>query len=72
MKSQSQGIQQDLRKLQTYPLILVPCNIGTAEGFIGKTDKSKFCYVTKDVEDATPPHTVETLILIDCNASFHQ
>ena len=73
MKSQSPGIQLDLRELQTYLVTLVLCNIGTADGFIAKTDKSKsFSHLTKDVEDATPPQTVETLIIIDCNACFHQ
>ena len=56
VKSQSQGLQLDLKELMTYPLTPVPFSIGTADGFLAKTDKSKsFQYLTKDCEDAPVP-----------------
>ena len=70
MKSQSQGIQLDLRELLTYPLTPVPYSMGTADGFLAKS--KSFSHLTKDVEDATLPPTDETLVIIDGNACFHQ
>jgi len=72
MKSQEQGIQLDLRELLTYPLTPVPYSIGTADGFMAKTDKSKsFAHLTKGQEDAAQPPTNETLVIIDGNACFY-
>jgi len=72
MKSQNQGIQLDLRELLTYPLTPVPYSIGTADGFMAKTDKSKsFTFLTKDQEDAAQPPNDETLVIFDGNACFY-
>lgn len=72
IKSRNQGVQLDLREFLTYPLTPVPYSIGTADGFMAKTDKSKtFTYLTKGHEDAAPPPHDETLVIIDGNACFY-
>lgn len=72
MKSQQQGLQLDMRELLTYPLTPVPYSIGTADGFLSKTDKSKsFAYLVKDINDAALPATDQTLVIIDGNAYFY-
>ena len=72
VKSQSQGLQLDLKELMTYPLTPVPFSIGTADGFLAKTDKSKsFQYLTKDCEDAPVPAPESTLVVYDGNAYFY-
>ena len=56
----------------TYPLTPVPFSIGTADGFLAKTDKSKsFQYLTKDCEDAPVPAPESTLVVYDGNAYFY-
>ena len=72
VKLQSQGLQLDLKELMTYPLTPVPFSIGTADGFLAKTDKSKsFQYVTKECEDAPIPAPESTLVVYDGNAYFY-
>ena len=72
VKSQSQGLQFDLKELMTYPLTPVPFSIGTPDGFLAKTDKSKsFQYLTKDCEDAPVPAPESTLVVYDENAYFY-
>jgi len=72
VKSQSQGITLDLKELMSYPLTPVPYGIGTADGFLAKTDKSKALHhLTKDREDAAAPPSSETLVIHDGNACFY-
>jgi len=72
VKSQSQGLQLDLKELMTYPLTPVPFSIGTADGFLAKTDKSKsFQYLTKECEDSPVPAPESTLVVYDGNAYFY-
>ena len=48
------------------------CNLGTPDGFLMKTDKSKvFHYLTKEVETEDFPPSVETLVIEDGNALFY-
>ena len=70
--SQNQDQRMDLRELMTFPLTPVPYCIGTADGFLAKTDKSKgFHHLTKDLEDATVSTESKTLIIEDGNATFY-
>ena len=72
MKSQSQGVQLDLKELMTYLLTPVPYSIGTADVFLAKTDKSKALHhLTKGHEDAAVPQSSETLVIHDGNAVFY-
>ena len=72
VKSQSQGLQLDMKELMTYPLTPVPYSIGTADGFLAKTDKSKsFQYLTKECEDAPVPSAESTLVVYNGNAYFY-
>ena len=72
VKSQSQGLQLDIKELMTFPLTPVPYSIGTADGFLAKTDKSKcFNYLTKDCEDGPSPSVESTLVIEDGNACFY-
>ena len=72
VKSQNQGLQIDLKELMTYPLTPVLYSIGTADGYLAKTDKSKgFHCLTKECTDAEIPPDNETLIIYDGNACFY-
>ena len=72
VKSQSLGLQLDIKELMTFPLTPVPYSIGTADGFLAKTDKSKcFSYLTKECEDAPVPSAESTLVVQDGNACFY-
>lgn len=72
VKAQDAGVQLDLKELMAHQLTPVPYSIATADNFLAKTDKAKgFGYLTKDLEDATPPPTDATLVVIDGNAVFH-
>ena len=56
----------------SYPLTPVPYSIGTADGYLTRTDKSKgFNYLVKDVEAASLPDPNTTLLIEDGNALFH-
>ncbi len=72
VQSQMQGVQLDMKELMTYPLTPVPYSIGTSDGYLAKTDKSKgFTYLTKDREDAVLSDSIPTLTIEDGNASFY-
>ena len=71
-KSQTLDLNFDLRELLTNPLTPVPFSIGTADGYLAKTDKSKgFKFLTKEEEDSHIPLPGETLVLQDGNAVFY-
>ena len=71
-KSQDQSEKIELRELVKYPLMPVPSSIGTADGSLLKTDKSKgFHYLTQGVEDADVPPDERTLNIQDGNATFY-
>ena len=70
IKSQSPGIKLDVKELLTYPLTPVPHSIGTADGFLVHTDRSKsFYHVTNDLGDADIPLAHETLVIHDGNVA---
>jgi hypothetical protein len=72
MKSQNEGLQLDLKELMAYPLTPVPYSIGTADGYLAKTDKAKaFHYLTKECENALIPPEKDTLTVHDGNACFY-
>ena len=72
VKSQNQQSPLDLKELMTYPLTPVPYCIGTSDGFLAKTDKSKgFHFLTTDVADALEPPNNDTLLVEDGNACFN-
>ncbi len=72
IQSQMQGIKLDLQELMAYPLTPVPYSIGTADGFLAKTNKSKgYQYLTKGVENAVVPDDANKLDIEDGNASFY-
>ena len=72
MKCQKEGINLDLKELMKYPLTPVPYSIGTADGFLDKTDKSKGIQrLIKDQEDSPLPNHDERLVIQDGNAVFH-
>jgi hypothetical protein len=50
----------------------VPSSIGTADGYLLKTDKNKgFVHLTRGVENAAVPMDSQTLNIEDGNASFY-
>ncbi|KAG1696097.1 Sucrase-isomaltase, intestinal [Nymphon striatum] len=70
--SQNQTEKLDMKELLRYPLMLVPSSIGTPDGFLLKTDKSKaFSHLTKGITDAVPPPDHATLNIEDGNATFY-
>jgi hypothetical protein len=72
VKAQAQDTHVDLRELMSYPLTPIPYSIGTADGFMAKTDKAKGVhFLTKDVDDMPEPPKKDTLIIEDGNALFH-
>ena len=55
-----------------YQLTPIPYSLGTADGFLVKTDKSKsYRLLTKNSENAELPPEEETLTVIDGNTLFH-
>lgn len=71
VKSQSHG-HIDVDELLKYPLSPVPYSLGTADGFMAKTDKSKgLQFLVTDVDDAQLPFDANTLLIQDGNALFH-
>ena len=72
MKCQKEGINRDLKELMKYPLTSVPHSVGTADGLLAKTDKSKGIQrLIQDQEDPPLPNPDETLVIQDGNAVFH-
>ena len=70
--SQEQPEKIDMRVLMKYPLMPVPSSIGTPDGFLLKTDKSKgYAYLTKDLNDFIMPLDAKTLNVDDGNAIFY-
>ena len=54
MLSQNQSEKTDMRKQIKYPLMPMPSSIGTPDGSLLKTDKSKgFTCLTKELDDFT-------------------
>lgn len=71
-KSQAQPEKLDLQELLRYPLMPVPSALGTPDGHLLKTDKSKgFQNLTKDTEDTYVPPDQDTMNIEDGNAIFH-
>ena len=61
-----------MKELLAYPLTPVPHSIVTSDGFLNKTDKSKgYHFLTKDVEDVSPPPDDKTLVIEDGNVAFY-
>ena len=55
-----------------YPLSSVPHSLGTADGYMAKTDKSKgIQFLLKYVNDAPLPDDANTVFIQDSNALFH-
>eukprot|EP00794_Sanderia_malayensis_P002105 gene2104-2390_t len=72
IKLQRQGETVDLKELMCYPLMPVPSSIGTPDGFLAKTDKSKgFHYLTKGIGDAEIQDKSMTMYIEDGNATFY-
>ena len=69
--SQKQSEKIDMRKLIKYPLMPMPTSIGTPDGYLLKTDKSKeFTYLTKELNDFTMLSDAIMLNVKDMNAIF--
>ena len=72
VKSQQGHIDIDLQELMAYQLTPIPYSMGTADGFLVKTDKSKsYHLLTKNSENAELPPEEEFLTVIDGHAVFH-
>ena len=72
IKAQAMNRNIDLEKVMKHQLTPVPSCFGSADGFLGKTNKAKgMQYVTKAVEDSSLPNLSETLVIVDGNAVFH-
>ena len=72
IKLQRQDETVDLKELMSYPLMPVPSSIGTPDGFLAKTDKSKgFHYLIKGIEDAEIREKSMTMYIEDGNATFY-
>ena len=62
----------DLKELMSYPLMPVPSSIGTPDGFLAKTYKSKgFHYLTKGIENSEIRYKSMTMYIEDGNATFY-
>ena len=62
----------DLKELMSYPLMPVPSSIGTPDGFLAETDKSKcFHYLTKGIENSEIRDKSMTMYSEDGNATLH-
>ena len=73
VQSQRPDIQIGLGDLMQYPLTPVSFSIGTADGCLAKTDKSKgMKYLIDGIDLANPPAQDKGLLIIDNgNALFH-
>jgi hypothetical protein len=69
----SEKLNMNMKELLKYPLTPVPYSIGTADGFMAKTNKSKgFNYLIEDVDvEEKPPSDDRLLIIEDGNALFY-
>ena len=72
MRAQEQPEKIVPKELVKYPLMTVPSAIGTADGFLLKTNKAKgFEFLTKGIEDADIPPDGDTINIKDGNATFY-
>ncbi|KAG1701680.1 hypothetical protein GQR58_004701 [Nymphon striatum] len=72
IKLQRQDESINLKELMSYPLMPVPSSIGTPDGYLPKTDKSKgFHYLTKGIENAEILDPSITMYIEDGNATFY-
>lgn len=70
--SQNQPEKLDMKEVLRYPLMPVPSSIGTADGYLMKTDKSKgFHHLTRGVKDVAAPPDQCTMNTEDGNATFY-
>ena len=70
--SQKQSQKIDMRELMKYPLMPMLSSIGTPNGYLLKTDKSKgFTYLTKELDDFTMQLDAKTLNVEDRNGIFY-
>ena len=71
VKSLEENVSLDMAKVMAYCLTPVPYCIGTADGFLSKTDKAKsFSNLTKDVANEIVPRG-NGLTIEDGNALFY-
>ena len=71
VKSHAHG-RVNVEELMQYPLSPIPYSLGTADGYMAKTDKSKgMQFLVKDVNDAPLPEDASTMLIQDGNALFH-
>ena len=69
---QEQSEKIDMRELMKYPLMPVLSTIGTPDGYLLKTDKSKgFTYLKKELDDFTMPSDAKTLNVEEGNSIFY-
>ena len=72
VRAQEQPEKIELKELVKFPLMPVPSDIGTADGFLLKTNTAKgFEFLTKGIEDADIPPDGDTLNIEDGNATFY-
>lgn len=70
--SQNQPEKLDLKEVLSYPLMPVPSSIGTADGYLLKTDKSKgLHHLTRGVKDVAAPPDQCTMNIEVGNATFY-
>ena len=71
--SQKQSEKIDMREPMKYPLMPMPSSIGTPNGYLLKTDKSKrFIYLTKELDNFTMLSDTKTLNVEDMNEIFYR
>ena len=72
VKSQLMEQPINLSELMKYALTPVPHSLGTPDGFLAKTDKSKIVhYLTHDVPENVAPPTDNVIYILDGNAIIH-
>ena len=61
----------NIEELMKYPRSPVPYSIGTPDGYMTRTEKSKgMNHLLKSVNDAPVPSDAKTLLIQDGNAAF--
>ena len=71
--SQENKIDLDLEDLINFPLTSVPFSLGTADGFLAKTDKSKgMHYLTNETELQHFPNPEETYFIEEIPNNFEK
>ena len=71
VKALDKDVNLDMENIMTYCLTPIPYSIGTADGFLSKTDKAKsFINLTKDIDNAPIPQG-NGMTIEDGNALFH-